>query len=600
MEQSKDGLPATRMTTTKTFKKRFEEFCSNLEIESKESGLIPLRWNNCQRIMIDKICDGLDRGIRFFVVLKGRQLGITTVSLALDLFWHWENDGCQGTIIVNSTDNVDYVRSLLKNYISNIPSDYRLGVERDNQYEMLFANRSRISYQNAGVARAGGSKLGRGKAIAFVHSTETAFYKDDDGMDSLLGVLAEHNPIRLYLFESTANGFNRFEDMWVTAKDSVTQEAIFLAWWMHEEYSIPDDDPRYEIYYSSCKHLDSDEKEWVAAVHKTYGYDISPNQIAWYRWKLHEHVKDPLMMMQEFPPTEEHAFVVTGHRYFSNKLLALARKNKVKEKHFRYIFGDNFYDTRTQQSSREHGNLTIWEDPNPRGQYVVGVHPAFSIDRKSPYNSISVYRCYADRMIQVAEYYAQLANTYELAWVALHLGGYYRNTTINLEIGGNGMGVHQEMLDAINLVPRGGNYSSDIGDFLAQVRFYLYGRIDSVSGNRGAYHFQTTFQTRSLAMSAAKDLFDRGKLIIRSQELIGEMRGMVNDGGDVGSSANGLEDRVNAMSLAVIAYVQQLRPDLHNRGITKDNEDKIESRSPAQNVLQRTIWQIMAPLRAGQ
>ena len=65
----------------------FYKFCSELKIETKEQGL--RKMNNLlgtQTYVMDEIAKGLEYDIHFFVILKGRQLGITTISLALGLY----------------------------------------------------------------------------------------------------------------------------------------------------------------------------------------------------------------------------------------------------------------------------------------------------------------------------------------------------------------------------------------------------------------------------------------------------------------------------------------------------------------------------------
>ena len=71
--------------------KRFYHFCFQLRIEAKELGLI--RMNNLlgtQTYVMDEVAKGLENDKHFFVCLKGRQLGITTITLALDLYWHFK------------------------------------------------------------------------------------------------------------------------------------------------------------------------------------------------------------------------------------------------------------------------------------------------------------------------------------------------------------------------------------------------------------------------------------------------------------------------------------------------------------------------------
>jgi len=73
---------------------QFYKFCAQLKIETKEQGLRNMdHLLGTQTYVMEEISSGLANGIHFFVILKGRQLGITTISLALDLYWHFTNAG---------------------------------------------------------------------------------------------------------------------------------------------------------------------------------------------------------------------------------------------------------------------------------------------------------------------------------------------------------------------------------------------------------------------------------------------------------------------------------------------------------------------------
>jgi len=145
---------------------------------------------------------------------------------------------------------------------------------------MVLKNRSRIFYQIAGNK----SRLGQGKAITYLHGTETASWGSEEGLASLIASLAEKNPERLYMFESTAQGFNMYHDMYKTAKTAKTQRAIFCGWWRNEYYSADPDSNIYKTYWDGK--LTGEEKEWTKEIKKLYGVEINTRQIAWWRWKI--------------------------------------------------------------------------------------------------------------------------------------------------------------------------------------------------------------------------------------------------------------------------------------------------------------------------
>ena len=157
------------------------------------------------------------------VILKGRQQGITRISEALELYRQFTNPGWQGTLVADTEDNRDMFRSTLAMYMEGLPKEYKIPLVAHNRNQMVLKNRSRLFYQIAGNK----SRLGQGKAITYLHGTETASWGNEEGLASLIASLAEKNAERLYMFESTAQGFNMFHDMYKTAKSAKTQHAIF-------------------------------------------------------------------------------------------------------------------------------------------------------------------------------------------------------------------------------------------------------------------------------------------------------------------------------------------------------------------------------------
>ena len=400
----------------------FYKFCSELKIETKEQGL--RKMNNLlgtQTYVMNEIAKGLEDDIHFFVILKGRQLGITTISLALDLYWHFTHPGLQGTLTTDTEENRDMFRSTLAMYMEGLPKEYRIPLLAHNRNQLSLKNRSRLFYQVAGL-RAKGS-LGRGKAITYLHGTETSSWGDEEGLASLLASLAETNPDRLYLFESTARGFNMFHDMYVTAKKARTQRAIFCGWWRNELYAVKPDTQVYKVYWDGK--LTPEEKEWVRDIKKLYGVEINSHQIAWWRWKMYEGIKDDALMYQEFPPTEDYAFVMTGTSYFSNARCTDAAKisKKLTYESYRYSMGANFQDTEVLKSTERLGVLKVWEEPVDTAYYVIGADPAYGSSDWADRFCIQVFRAYADGLEQVAEFATSELNTYLFAWYRNSLMG---------------------------------------------------------------------------------------------------------------------------------------------------------------------------------
>jgi hypothetical protein len=568
---------------------QFYKFCSQLKIETKEQGLKKMDvLLGTQTYVMDEINRGLAEDIHFFVILKGRQLGITTISLALDLYWHFIHNGLQGTLTTDTEENRDMFRSTLAMYMEGLPKEWRIPLLAHNRNQLQLKNRSRLFYQVAGL-RAKGS-LGRGKAITFLHGTETSSWGDEEGLASLLASLAETNPNRLYIFESTARGFNMFHDMYVTAKRAKTQRAIFCGWWRNQFYSVDAASQIYKVYWDGK--LTPEEKEWTRDIKKLYDVEINSRQMAWWRWKLHEGIKDDALMYQEFPPTEDYAFIMTGTSFFSNArctdMMKIAKK--IGCDYYRYSMGANFLDTEVVKSTERLATLKIWEEPVDTAYYVIGADPAYGSSDWADRFCIQVFRCYADGMEQVAEFATPEMNTYQFAWVIAHLAGAYKNSTLNLEVNGPGQAVINELRNlkrqAATLT---GQQGYDLMNVLGSMSNYIWRRNDTLGGISNSIGWITTSQTKERMLSYMKDYFERNMMAIYSTELIDEMKTIVRDGSSIEATGRNKDDRVMAAALACAAFAEQVQPKLINMKITREMSRKTDDMTPEQVAVGRNV-----------
>jgi Terminase RNaseH-like domain len=569
--------------------KQFYQFCSNLRIETKEHGLKKMgSLLGTQTYVMDEITKGLKDDVHFFVILKGRQLGITTISLALDLYWHFIHPGLQGTLTTDTEENRDMFRSTLSMYMEGLPKEYRIPLLAHNRNQLSLKNRSRLFYQVAGL-RAKGS-LGRGKAITYLHGTETSSWGDEEGLASLLASLAETNPNRMYLFESTARGFNMFHDMYVTAKRAKTQRAIFCGWWRNELYMANPDSNIYQVYWDGK--LTGEEKEWVRDIKKLYSFEVNSRQIAWWRWKLSEGMKDEALMYQEFPPTEDYAFVMTGSSFFSNARCTDAYKIAKKSRcdYYRYSFGINFQDTDVIKSNEKMASLKVWEEPVDTAYYVIGADPAYGSSDWADRFCIQVCRCYADGMEQVASFATSEMNVYQFAWVIAHLAGAYKNSTLNLEINGPGQAVINELKNLKRqAATMGSALGKDLMDVYANMQNYIWRRNDTLGGMSNSIGWLTTAATKERMLTYMKDYFERGMLDIYDLDTIEEMKTMIRDGGSIEASGRNKDDRVIGMALASAAFAEQVQPRLIAQKITRQISRVQDEFTPEQLTVGRNV-----------
>lgn len=566
---------------------KFYKFCAELKIETKEEGLKKMgKLLGTQTYVMSEIQKGLDEDVHFFVILKGRQLGITTISLALDLYWQFTHPGWQGTLVADTEENRDMFRSTLAMYMEGLPKEYKIPLVAHNRNQMVLKNRSRLFYQIAGNK----SRLGQGKAITYLHGTETASWGNEEGLASLLSSLAEKNSERLYMFESTAQGFNMFHDMYKTAKRAKTQRAIFCGWWRNELYSVDADSNLYKVYWDGK--LKAEEKEWVKDIKKMYGIDINSRQMAWWRWKMYEVIKDETLMYQEFPPTEDYAFVMTGTSFFSHTRCTESAKQSKKRDYanYRYAFGQVFQDTEVLPSTERLSQLKVWEEPVDTAYYVIGADPAYGSSDWADRFCIQVFRCYANGLDQVAEFATSELNTYQFAWVIAHLAGAYKNSTLNLEVNGPGQAVINEIRNLKRMASAmGGPMGYGLMDVLGSMQNYIWRRNDTLGGLSNSIGYLTTSSTKERMLNYMKDYFEREMMKVFSMDLLEEMKGIVRDNGFLGAPGRGKDDRVIAAALAAVAYAEQIQPRLIASKITREVSEAMENYTPEEIATQSTV-----------
>jgi hypothetical protein len=567
----------------------FYKFCNQLKIETKEQGLRKMdHLLGTQTYVMNEIDKGLKQGIHFYVILKGRQLGITTISLALDLYWHYIHNGLNGTLVTDTEENRDMFRGTLGGYMDGLPKEYKIPVLTHNRNSLSLKNRSRIFYQVAGL-RAKGS-LGRGKGITFLHGTETSSWGDEEGLASLLASLAETNPKRLYIFESTARGFNMFHDMYVEAKKARSQIAIFCGWWRNELYMANPNSDIYRVYWDGK--LTGEEKEWTKDIKKLYGFEINSRQIAWWRWKLAEGIRDESLMYQEFPPTEDYAFVMTGTSFFSNSRCTDAVKTlrKKNPSYYRYSFGANFQDTNVLKSTERLASLKIWEEPIDTAFYVIGADPAYGSSDWADRFCIQVFRCYADGLEQVASFATSEMNTYQFAWVICHLAGAYKNSTLNLEVNGPGQAVINEMRNLKRMAANMGTaLGKDLLDVYGSMQNYIWRRNDTMGGVSNSIGWLTTSATKERMLTYMKDYFEREMMYIYDMDTIEEMKTMTRQDGGIYASGRNKDDRVIAAALATAAFAEQVQPRMIAQKITRAISKIQEEFTPEQLAVGRNV-----------
>lgn len=575
------------------FRSAFYEFLNHVNISSKELGQIVLGEHlyYAQHMFYEAVFGALSRDIHDISVLKSRQLGISTGTRALTLFWLGMHDGLRGTMVFDTAFNTQAARREIEEILDGLPSG--LGFPRiksRNRDVLTLENDSWLIFTQAGTknARSGGG-LGRSLGINLVHASEICSWVNEEGLTSFRQSLAESYPDRLYIWESTGRGYNVWYDLWQEAKeDPFTKATVFIGWWAKDNQQIAREDVRFSIY--GAEPPDKRETERIIAVRDQYGWDITPEQLAWYRWKtdpLRERdEKDPedSNQTQEQPFTEAECFQATGSTFFSSEKLGEAISRAAtgpKPQYFRFWPGMDFVtcDIKPARNKRE-VELRLWEEPAQNAWYVVAADPAFGHNEKNDNSAAQVLRCYADAIEQVAEYASATIQPHHFAWLLWTLVGYFGSKPGNqvmpiIEINGPGEEVWRQFQATRQIVENG--YLSriarekGIGDIFSNARTYMYQRSDSFTVGHSA-QFKTATQLKVQTMEACRNYLHSGTLIVRSLESLEEMRTITRDGDTIAAEGHKRDDRTYALAMGVRAWDDKIRRGMIAGNRTREAE----------------------------
>lgn len=322
---------------------RFDLFANSLIwIAPKEGPRTILRWTKIQRTY-DAARTPRD------VILKGRQIGMTTLELARDV-WQFVHARGQRVVVVCQSQSGDGPTKKLSRDIALMFEGLRsaglaldFGAETGTLWTLPDRDSS-LQIISAGASEAAAQKKGRAGTYTRVHATELAFWEyPEKTLNALLeGVPARGSEV---VFESTPHGSGGyFANVFTKALAGENGfKAHFFPWFAEPSYSA-------RIAPGEVVAAQSKREEELLDV-----YRVSPEQLKWYRGKLASKNGDQDLMDQEYPTDMVRCFLTSGRPYFD-----LSRVHEMAE--------DTFM--------REDDGLRVWQIL-PRGDTaVIGVDTA--------------------------------------------------------------------------------------------------------------------------------------------------------------------------------------------------------------------------------
>lgn len=267
-------------------------------VVTKEKKTVPFLLNAVQLRFINEL---KTRGTQKpFLVLKGRQQGFTTLITALQLAFCITRKNFSGFTIADDASKTlaifnDKARSVFDRLDPCLKPSQKFNSKRE-----LFFDKLNSSWR---VAVAKGD-VARSMTLNFVHLSEAAFYACDlSDIQAGLGEALVEGAFVIY--ETTANGFNQFKELW----SSGTCVNLFYPWWLTDEYR-------------SCEweYLETEDPWLKERKALLFEIGLEREQVCWYCKKYASYL-DKNLVRQEYPCSPEEAFVVSGRCIFDKGAL---------------------------------------------------------------------------------------------------------------------------------------------------------------------------------------------------------------------------------------------------------------------------------------
>lgn len=599
----------------------FLAYCDrNLMIKDKATGrVVPLEFNWAQRKLVELVLADLAAGrpVRY-IVLKARQMGISTVIEALCFWWISTHRNLNAAIVAHEKDASVNLYKMFRRFYENAHPYFRPALKYNTKNALTFDVEDDVKQEclDEGLPVPGlGSEIatfvakedgGRSGTNHFVHGSEVGAWDSNADVVSSLLQTVPMEPNTFIFFESTAKGVgNYFFAEWMSAERGESQfRPFFLAWHDHADYELdesggmpPYSDREKQLIWGA-KDVENDPYSLVS---RGYSESAVRRKIAWRRRKVKDFVRDPSKFDQEYPDSPMIAFLSSGNYAFPvPKLLAMRERarawwetagNRCAELKVTYAAAERKYDS--SLAWVDDSPLQVFKEPVRKGdkyldehgvertvtqdrRYVLGADVAEGIEVSTATGKEGDYSV-AD--VMDAETYETVAkwrghiDPDQFGDVVFDLGTYYNTALVGVEANNHGIVTIQKL----------------------KTRFYrnLYQR-EPTPEEQQFEHIRTTIlgwmtnrKTKPIMVATLRGAIRDGDISDVDLVFLGEaMIYVSNERGVYGGKENGHDDTVMAKAIALqladyAAYdvqyakehISKANPKIRKHGSTRTGDD---------------------------
>lgn len=467
-------------------RKDFYRYCkNNLKIKDKHSRIIPFVPNTPQRVLIDYVllCIKERRPVKA-IILKARQMGLSTAVEAIIYWWTSTNKNINSVIIGHEESSSKNLYMMFRRYYDNTNPLFKPSVRYNTRTDLSFERFDDTGKQvglgsSIKTATAGNKAAGRSDTINLLHASELGEWENgEDLVASLLETVPDEEvmdkPSMMFL-ESTAKGRgNYFHKEFVAAVKGLNNfEPFFFPWWILDTYERDFDVPLGKTTEYEDFLIDLMKKGHTVAG-QTIHIDPAhiPAKIHFYRRKAKNFESTPERLPQEYPSTWQEAFIASGKNVFNTLSLQEMEKDAqpVEETEYYKLIPGELHEQYTLERVPFEPNekpedftykapLKIWVHPKPGHEYVIGGDVAEGLKR----GDYSVAEVVDVSTMQTVARWRGHIDPDKFGEIVGALGAYYNYALVGVEVNNHGLTTIQKLRDTFytNLYKRDRGYDED-------------------------------------------------------------------------------------------------------------------------------------------
>ena len=367
------------------------------------------------------------------VILKARQLGLSTVWGGFMYWWISQHRATKGIVVTHKAEASSALFDMTKRFHLEMEPSMRPSTSKANGRELKF-DKLDSGYM---IATAGADTVGRGETLQVAHLSEVGLWPKGKASEIMNGLLqaVPDEPDTFVAIESTARGMSGpFYEAWRSAADgSSGYLACFLPWYVDDKYRVtPPEDFERTL----------EEEELCEAVLAEYGETLDDAQLMFRRRKIAQD--GPELFKQEYPTFPKDAFLTSGAPVFNLEKLAAAMENAPDIKHRL-----EFDPVQEVYSPDPRGRLFVYREIDPSEDYTIGADVSKGIgggDRVDAEGRVAAkaegdhsVACVLDRKKRIVAVWRGQVDPDYYATILYHLGKLFNWARLAVEFNNHGI-----------------------------------------------------------------------------------------------------------------------------------------------------------------